>query len=566
MVRALEKFRQKYPEYNNRSDEELASALAKKYPEYGTLVEAVARDKAVSGYEPMTRESAQMAMDRPSMWKALGEEVAYAPWENPNLKPMQKARQTLLHGPAMAMKGLGAVGQSVEGLISSLPVAWQRGLRPTGKTADEYWRTVGKSATGEEPTEYGDVIRNFGAPEWMARAGGLAASAITPGIKQMAKAPGAARKFAEKWVEKGTTATGKFSARAILALARRNPEAAEIGFKTGFKGISMNMPKEVIERNVTNASTRLNRVSKIMTRKISNEFEGALDKHNDEIVKLILPSGESAVTSNAKNNLVREGLIALNKKGKYVATEKGLNGLDVVIQKINALDNLGESSVRSLRAAKRLLRGVTKSEASDSAAKAAAWRILDDIDDNIGAQVKGMKEMNAKYKYWNGRYGLNTTADKLAKSTEEVTKKSRTENYFKLARAEKDFLARYDKELVTSGGKHLKFLDRMQKAALQNEYKEFRPASMLSLAGAGAIGGGAIALHNPAMAAGVVGAGLMTSPRIAGTVQRRLSSISRFRTSPGAQRIRDLVGRGLIDPALLQGARKRQLYPSMKEE
>jgi hypothetical protein len=68
------------------------------------------------------------------------------------------------------------------------------------------------------------------------------------------------------------------------------------------------------------------------------------------------------------------------------------------------------------------------------------------------------------------------------------------------------------------------------------------------------------------LAAGLVGAGLAVSPRLGGLFHKKLSSIRNLADKPMFKTIHDLVGKGIIDPALLRATREKALYPSMNEE
>ena len=86
-IRELVKFRAQYPEYDDLSDREIADKLAAKYPEYEDLPSRVRKDIGLTqgwgALAPTERATTveSLRKDRPSMVRALEEEVRYSPFD-----------------------------------------------------------------------------------------------------------------------------------------------------------------------------------------------------------------------------------------------------------------------------------------------------------------------------------------------------------------------------------------------------------------------------------------------------------------------------------------------------
>jgi len=569
-ISALQVFRDKYPQYDNKSDEDLATALATKYPDaYGMLPKTVASEKVISGYNPMTQESAKMAEERPNAWEAVANEALYNPAKNANLNVLGKTRHWAAKTPAMMLKLLGAGYQSIEGGVTAPGVTMQRhgiDVDPiwgpvrtlknvlSGKLTPESARTLlpdmakttAKSITGETPTEIGDITRGMGVPEPLSQLAGLAGTTMLPGYGAVKPGLAAIRKGATKLVGSSADATVKAAARAHIAvMLRGSPDWGRYAVKNRFGFIKPG-------QSVDDIAGQLNKEVSNVRALVESQFK----KLGDDVGKLDSKYAKTAIKIDAKKSPTRTLLKDLVDHGGISRDAKGNIAFNTPIDEeiYNAIGQIeadlaqygGNVPLRTISGWKDKLSQIYKETNHGGVRKA-----INAIDEQVKLTApKDWLKANAKYsELMDIRGGKplegDLSLDKLLTTSMSGVSPAERATLLKTNGPAIDALKRF--EATIPGSK--KFVKRLQDAIANNEAKEWWPTKTTSILGAGTVGGAVIG--NPMMAAGFGGATLATSPRATSLLYQRLLS---RKTTPAAKAIRDGVMSGLVDPSILKAS------------
>jgi hypothetical protein len=559
-IAALEAFKQKYPAYANKTDDELASALATKYPDaYGKLPGMVTREKVISGYNPGTQDSARMAEERPNAWSTLGKELSYAPWSDPNLNTMGKAKNMLFKPAATTLKAMGALGQSEEGLIAGAVVAPQRGEMPWELP---YYKTRLDAITGKTPIEYGDITRNLGPakpPEVVSKGLGLLASAIIPGtgdiVKGVSKAFKAGGKVTEDVANKA--AVGLTSAHLTL-LSREHPEAAANGIAKNWSMIKPRQSVASIESEVTGAVAKAEAGARATQRRASAIYETGLNRAKGESVLLV--DAQSRPIAQQALQLGQDELgLTWGSKGKgplktpVLKGNKNIPGSDTLANVIDDLTKQGTTAtVGHLRINLKELEGLIGSE--NKAVSAQASKLASALRETINAQSQTMGAINKQYqgmiKYLNPDEAnkLPGAFDLLKARSQGGTKLS---NFFSLPIEAKKVLTEFDAQLPEAE----KFLEQLKDASTNAAFKSLKPQAGFSLMGP--VAAGYLAVTNPGYLPALAGGVALSSPRASALMYKKLYDLghmnnaikAKFMASPAGQATEMLTRRGILAPA-----------------
>jgi len=579
----------KYEIYDNRTGRtyEIEGDRAPTDTEVESLIstmptpEQTARDKAISGYSPMTRESAKMAEDRPNLWKSVAEEAIYDPMQNPNLKLPGKIRQMIVKHPALALKLLGAGFQSIEGGATAPIVAMQRGQFNPMDIA----KTTVRSITGEAPTEIGDIARNVGAPEPVAQLAGLAGSAFLPGMgmgkfvkgakglgmvggkvsreavglgfnwgtTNAAKATSAIRRGATKLVGKGADETAKAAARTNLALLiRGSPDWGRYAVKHRFDFIKPWQSVEEIEEQLYKNTSRVRNLIEDQFIKLGDDVGAVKGKYANTKITFETPS---SITRDLTLDLYHSGGIkGVSSEGRYVFNEEADKLIGNVIAEINATlaENSGKVPLRTINGWKAKLSAIYKDTNHGGVRKT-----IDKINAVLKEQApEDWNKANANYsalKMLREGKGLegDLSLDKLL--TTSISGKTPVERATLLNKNSPAVkaLQSFEDTLPMVGGKKQKFLKDLQDAIANNEAKEWMPTKTTSIMGVAALGGASF--MNPSVLPVFAGAAGASSPRGTALLYQRLLS---RKSSPAAKAIRHGIMSGLVDPSIVRASRE----------
>lgn len=148
-VLELEKFRQKFPDYSDLSDADLATRLASKYPEYADLPGKVQADQpGTQGqpfYEQARHQTEQQIAERPSAIQFLRDVV-----RQPELAQQHPFRTGL--------SAVAAPFELGESIPANIALALQRG------DVRQLPQQLLQGLVGERPAQIGDVYRASGVP------------------------------------------------------------------------------------------------------------------------------------------------------------------------------------------------------------------------------------------------------------------------------------------------------------------------------------------------------------------------------------------------------------------
>lgn len=571
-IDALVKFREKYPAYADKSDQELAGALATKFPSaYGKLPSMVAREETISGYNTGTQDSARRAEDRVNMISKLGEELAYDPMTDPRRGLTSKLLASTMKPTVTALKGLGAGGQMLEGALSSPVVAAQRGLNPL---QGDFYNTIGKSISGEAPTEFGDVARNAGAPEPVAVGLGLAASAVTPGWGKIARKAGDVAKLGGTAVNKALGKSGKGLARAQLTLlARSKPEVANYALSKNLSMVKPGQSVASIESEVTNAVAKAERGARSTQRRASAIYDYGLNKAKGETI-LLADDKMQSITQKALAAGQEELGLTWGTKGTklnkvpVLKGNKNIPGSETLATVIDELNQSTTTTVGKLRIRLKELEGII--EDGPKSVRAQASALASDLRKAINSQSPTMAEFNVRYKdmikYLNPDEAnkLPGVFDLLKAKSQGGTKLS---NYFELPPEAKDILTKFDAALP----KGRKFLEQLKDSSTNATFKEWSPRAHFSLMAPGAVLYGAT--RNPAFLPLMAAGGALSSPRASILMHKGLTDMVtkgsaakvKMLSRPIGQALDILTTRGIIGPALTRGA-TRSAFMSPEEQ
>lgn len=595
-IQALEKFKEKYPAYADKSDEELANALSTKYPDaYGELPKLVSRQAAISEYNPMTQRSAELAMDRPDMKRSFAEETQYNPLEQEELTDLQKARQLAVKPASLAIKGLGAAGQTMESALSGPVVATQRlekeknvkqrllegaaniafpgggpsaitsmaGIAMDPEKRGEWLNTVRKSISGEEPTEYGDVYRNIGIPEPIAATLGLGTAMLEPGMQELVKGASVIRNAVGKTVSKVEKNVAQQAARIhlnILSAAKGGGrEAVDVFVKDPANVVKNALdPQQVEKRLEDTIDTIRDRVVKAQ-KSAGEAIEDVTKIHGDKIVQASSATGEK-VTANTLQRLLDDSLIEkVGKKGNIRANKiEGVNELLNIVRDVerdvDMVKHGGRGNLKLDRVRWHLKRVRALASDKKSPVYAHANGLYDDLTslyDNLSDKAAKVDLDSVKSAY--SQIRRLREGDKLTGrgSVDELIKvsasgKTKLSNYFSLGESAKASMQQLDDILPEK----LKFMDELKASSAANIFKSIEPIKGTSLLGLVTV------LYRPQMIPGVAAASVLTSPRLAALGHYGIRAAKeKLAASPVMQGIEALLGRG-IDLGMITAPRK----------
>lgn len=539
-IQALDTFRQKYPAYADRSDEELAGALADKYPnEYGILPEMVSREESVGGFNPKTQRSALMAKERANPWEAVGKEIMYNPMSDPKLNTLGKLKAQAIKMsmiPGIA-KAIGAFGQQSESLASALPVAIQRGKDIPG--------TLRKAITMEEPTQLGDIPMNEGAPDWVSAGLGLAGSALLPGPAGAVKGVGVLREALGKAIVPARQKVLEGFAKAQLhALSGASPGAIKKGIEKGFSFIKTGKGATFVDDNLDTAVEKVRGAVDYAQERASRYVGKVMNKYAK---KEVVAKG---ITDNTVNKLKASSLMLDTPEGLQLSRVRGIDNLKTIIDEVDAkiAKQGGKLSVEQIKFYKAGLKDLAKNP-EFGAVYAAANEFSDDLSNLAGSAHESIKKANDFYsltqKIIKKNAGEGTVGiDPLTKtSTRGATP---IENYHKLPNK-----AQQAVEGLQEFTPKKPFLNSLQEAAAAKEFSSGMPNKSIGLVG------GVGVISNPA-AWPLIGALLGgSSPKGSALMWKRI--LTKKQGSPALDAVRGLLERGMIDPAIMQGARSKVL-------
>lgn len=559
-IEALEAFKQKYPAYADKSDDELASALATKYPDaYGKLPGMVTREKVISGYNPGTQDTAREADARPNAWSILGKELAYDPMSDPKLNAMGKAKNMLFKQPVTTLKALGALGQSEQGLLSSAVVAPQRGEMPWERS---YYKTRLDAITGKSPTEYGDITQNLGPfkpPKVVSQSLGLLIDAVMPGTGDIVKG-------VSKMFKAGGKVTGEIADKAAVGLtnthltllSREHPEAAAHGIASNWSMIKPGQSVSSIESEVTGAVAKAEAGARATQRRASTIYEAGLNRAKGESILLV--DAEARPIAQKALQLGQDELgLSWGSKGKGLTKtpvlkgNKNIPGSETLANVIDDLTKQGTTAtVGHLRINLKELEGLIGAE--NKAVSAQASKLASGLREAINAQSDTMGAINKQYqgmiKYLNPDEAnkLPGAFDLLKARAQGGTKLS---NFFSLPIEAKKVLTEFDAQLPDSE----KFLKQLKDASTNAAFKSLKPQAGFSLMGP--VAAGYLAVTNPAYLPALAGGVALSSPRASALMYKKLYDLNhmsnavkaKFMSSPAGQATEILTRRGVLAPA-----------------
>lgn len=574
-IDALTKFRDKYPEYADKSDSELANALATKFPAaYGGLPKQVARESVIDTYSPGTRESARMAMNRPNMLERFKATAGYNPTLDPNLSIGKKIIGGITQPIKTALLGLGAAGQIAEGAVSAPIVAMQRGSSPINP---EFYNTIGRSVSGEEPTELGDITRNIGASEPTSQIFGLVGSSMLPGVGEAQSAIGKGANLIKagiinkglkplvKGVEHGTQTT----------IGRIPAEYVNHALKKGYSMIKPGQSASAIEKELSSAVLKAKATANQMQKEASALYGEGLKAIKNKPIDLSQPITENGanVIDNAMDSLRDLGIHEAEVKVKGGGTMIKIVGdsftpktkkLATIVDeldnsvKLNEPLTAGELHLRMNQLDNFILDNYENATKMDKAISVEAVKLQKNLRELMATQYPEFKVFNDAYK--NKVQYLHSNPDTLEVGLNELTKlkqgKVDLKDPAKLSKETKDMLVKLDASLPDDQ----KFLDNLMDAATNNAFKQKR----LGI-GASALGLGALASKtaiNPLLYIPVTGSAVLaSSPRFSALVSKGIRNFvhsgtniikSKVLGTPIADTLKTLIDNGVIGGGILR--------------
>lgn len=562
-IAALDNFRSKYPAYADRTDEELAGALATKYPqEYGMLPSMVARESTISGYNPSTRATATAAENRTNqidrLKQLIGGSNAGNTWQK-DKSFGENVGNWASYPIKTALATLGSYGQAAEGALSSPIIAAQRSdTRPL--------ETIKRSITGEAPTEFGDIGVNAGMPKPLAAGLGLAGTALIPGIGELSTKAGKAARLGGEALSSTAGKAGVGAARVHLdLLARANPEAAQHAISKQFSMIKPWQKVADIDSEITAAVAKGQRSADSMQRRASQVFGYGMNKAKGDVIDVasngLIGRAETEGVNTLGLNWVEKTDDAgnvISRKLKGNARIPGSNALAAIIQD---LGTTARPTVSKLRVSLSELDGLIEKQGDamgTKAVRAQAAKLASGIRAAINEQSPIMKAFNERY----GKMVANLNPDDASKlpgifdlleaKSQGGTKLS---NYFALPQEAKQVLARFDAQLPEGR----KFLEQLKDASTNAAFKEWKPKAGFSLMGP--VAATYLAATNPAYLP-MLGAGVGASSARGSILGHRLlnklvsgstEAKSKMLSTPLGQAFSTLTERGVIGAGIVRG-------------
>lgn len=570
-IDAIKNFRQKYPgAYTDRTDEEIAAALARKFPKaYGNLPAMVARDTTISGYNEKSQKTARLAEERPNMIDIAQKELQYNPYNVANTGGQMLVKGAL-QPSVFGLKAMGAAGQTEEAAASAPIIARQRGLDPY---TPEYWEEIRRSVSGEAPTEFGDVYRNMGWPEPLAAGAGLVTSLGLPGFSGYSKVGREVWQGARGLTRKVLQGTARGATKAHLNLLARS-EPALIDRFLEKRGKMMNPAQtfEDIEAQLHGAVSKAENSVSTRQREAYSMYKAGMSQAKNDTVNIARqPKGVPTfdqVLSDGADEGVWHWEDVLNDEGDII--DKKLTGnprLPGSVALANVVDDLehkrvttvGEVRKRMIEIEPILEKIEDRNGAGTNAASDKVRNVAYDIQKALRAamheQSPTMAKVNGVYK--NMLAGLEEDEVQKLPGILDLLKKnaegtSRIANYYDLKYPARKVLEQFDRNLPPG----LRFLDELKDAAVNHEYGRVTPRASFSLMAPGAILTNLIGrAHYLPMLAGGVG---LASPRTAALGHRAIMEMSEkiaqkrvaAMNKPIGQAITNLVSRGILGTGL----------------
>ena len=502
-----------------------------------------------------------LAQERPNMLKALGKELAYNPLTNKDLSIPKRILQQSLKLPTAGLKALGAAGQTIESGLSSPIVSLQRGHHPLSK---EFQDTRVKALTGEEPVEYGDIFRQAGLPEPVAKVGGLGIAMLEPGAQEFMKPISAARKGFTKGLTKFESKLGKGIQRTHLRMLGISDEAADVFAKDPKAILRLGTSEKVIENSLDESIDNIGKGLRHAHKSVSDMFSNIVKVQGDKTMPAIkvIKGVSEPVTKSVKLNMIDSAVAEVGKSGKLVPNN--IMGAKELIKLVNDVDvavlskkfgGKGNLSLRKLRLFDAQLDSLID-QVPGSRVHAVASKLSSDLSDMYQFLPEGAAgDMLAARASWKnlrllekgdpeqGIVGVEKTF------RPNVRGKTPADSILKADDRLKGSLQALDDLLPDK----FKFYRKLIEDAAAKEFTRSLPVKGTSLIGAAAM------MFNPAMLPYVLAAGAIASPRAAGatyTMFRKTGEkIGKMLSNPRIAALTKLIER-TADTAVYTAPRK----------
>jgi len=531
----------------------------------------------IEGYTEMSQRSARLAAGRPNMLRALQESTVgdvAMPTEKrfyTERTPIpEKVKLTDIPSPMPLINAIGAGTQVVEGAISSPIVAAQRGLSPFEDA--EFYKTIGRAISGEEPTEVGDVFRNLGIDETASATLGLIGFGAIPGMAKGAQQLGI--RAARRGVVGATKRTADAATKGIRQgqlelLVRTEPAAAAHAISKGFRFVDIKKSVAQVTDDVMAAVNRVRSASRTLWKGAAAQQDAAMTKHGNKILKMkIVDDATGAVRGVADrtvDQLFKDGTFYIKGTGRRATVKtarvKGAAQLKEIVDDVIKLQKKrGKLTVKEI---KRFLKELDNL-AGDEDLKgiyAAANSLADDLR-KLTNSIPDISNANKSYQAMK----LITKGDveKGLVGVDDLTKVGTTgaeEKATDLFNPGKPHISKALKLLDDAMPADKKFLEVLKDAVAAEIFRTWKPKASVSLIGGGMALGGLVS-GRPGTAAAVGSAVVAGSPRLNAVVGKALGiagkKVRAIKGSPVMRKVADLVGRNVIDPAILRSPRYRE--------